>query len=163
MTTWLESQFSLTGKKALVTGSSKGIGASIAIAMAQAGADIVLVGRSEDSLKSTHDAIQKIGKSVETLICDVQSRSEISVAFKEIDQLNVDIVVNNAGSISRAPAIEATLEEWDRIIDTNHQLGIPDFTTVCKADVTKRLWSNHKYRLIVVISRRNQCSRLHSK
>jgi 2-deoxy-D-gluconate 3-dehydrogenase len=46
MTSWLESQFSLTGKKALVTGSSKGIGASIAIAMAQAGADIVLVGRS---------------------------------------------------------------------------------------------------------------------
>ena len=96
MTSWLESQFSLTGKKALVTGSSKGIGASIAIAMAQAGADIVLVGRSEDSLKSTHDAIQKTGKSVETLICDVQSRSEISEAFKNIDQLNVDIAVSFA-------------------------------------------------------------------
>jgi 2-dehydro-3-deoxy-D-gluconate 5-dehydrogenase len=119
MTSWLESQFSLTGKKALVTGSSKGIGASIAVAMAQAGADLVLVGRSEDSLKSTHDVIQKLGKSVETLICDVQSRSEISAAFKDIDHLNVDIVVNNAGSISRAPAIDASMEEWDRIIDTN--------------------------------------------
>jgi 2-deoxy-D-gluconate 3-dehydrogenase len=119
MTTWLESQFSLTGKKALVTGSSKGIGASIAIAMAQAGADLVLVGRSEESLKSTATAIEKLGKKVQLLMCDVQSRSEISEAFKEIDQLNVDIVVNNAGSISRAPAIEATLEEWDRIIDTN--------------------------------------------
>ena len=119
MTSWLESQFSLTGKKALVTGSSKGIGASIAIAMAQAGADLVLVGRSEESLKSTHDAIEKLGKSVETLICDVQSRTEISEAFKGIDQLNVDIAVNNAGSISRAPAIDATMEEWDRIIDTN--------------------------------------------
>lgn len=119
MTSWLESQFSLTGKKALVTGSSKGIGASIAVAMAQAGADLVLVGRSEDSLKSTHDVIEKLGKSVETLICDVQSRSEISAAFKDIDQLSVDIVVNNAGSISRAPAIDATMEEWDRIIDTN--------------------------------------------
>ncbi len=119
MTSWLQSQFSLTGKKALVTGSSKGIGASIAVAMAQAGADLVLVGRSEDSLKSTHDVIEKLGKSVETLICDVQSRSEISAAFKDIDQLSVDIVVNNAGSISRAPAIDATMEEWDRIIDTN--------------------------------------------
>ena len=68
MTSWLESQFSLTGKKALVTGSSKGIGAGIAIAMAQAGADLVLVGRSEESLKSTHDAIEKLGNSVETLI-----------------------------------------------------------------------------------------------
>jgi 2-deoxy-D-gluconate 3-dehydrogenase len=119
MKSWLESQFSLTGKKALVTGSSKGIGASIAIAMAQAGADLVLVGRSEDSLQSTHDAIKKLGKSVETLICDVQSRSEILAAFKDIDQLSVDIVVNNAGSISRAPAIDATMQEWDRIIDTN--------------------------------------------
>jgi 2-deoxy-D-gluconate 3-dehydrogenase len=119
MTSWLESQFSLTGKKALVTGSSKGIGASIAVAMAQAGADLVLVGRSEESLKSTHNAIEKLGKSVETLICDVQSRSEISAAFKDIDQLSVDIVVNNAGSISRAPAIDATMQEWDRIIDTN--------------------------------------------
>ena len=119
MTSWLDSQFSLAGKKALVTGSSKGIGASIAVAMAQAGADLVLVGRSEDSLKSTREAIEKLGKSVELLICDVQSRSEISAAFKDIDQLNVDIAVYNAGSISRAPAIEATMEEWDRIIDTN--------------------------------------------
>ena len=119
MASWLESQFSLAGKKALVTGSSKGIGASIAVAMAQAGADLVLVGRSEDSLKSTREAIENLGKSVELLICDVQSRSEISAAFKDIDQLNVDITVNNAGSISRAPAIEATMEEWDRIIDTN--------------------------------------------
>jgi 2-dehydro-3-deoxy-D-gluconate 5-dehydrogenase len=119
MTSWLESQFSLTGKKALVTGSSKGIGASIAVAMAQAGADLVLVGRSEESLKSTHNSIEKLGKSVETLICDVQSRSEISAAFKDIDELSVDIVVNNAGSISRAPAIDATMQEWDRIIDTN--------------------------------------------
>jgi 2-deoxy-D-gluconate 3-dehydrogenase len=87
--------------------------------MAQAGADLVLVGRSEDSLQSTHDAIKKLGKSVETLICDVQSRSEILAAFKDIDQLSVDIVVNNAGSISRAPAIDATMQEWDRIIDTN--------------------------------------------
>ena len=119
MASWLESQFSLAGKKALVTGSSKGIGASIAVAMAQAGADLVLVGRSEESLKSTREAIEKLGKSVELLICDVQSRSEISAAFKDIDQLNVDIAVNNAGAISRAPAIEATMEEWDRIIDTN--------------------------------------------
>ncbi len=50
MTNWLESQFSLTGKKALVTGASKGIGASIAIAMAQAGADVVLVGHNHPQL-----------------------------------------------------------------------------------------------------------------
>ena len=119
MTNWLESQFSLTGKKALVTGASKGIGASIAIAMAQAGADVVLVGRSQDSLSATRAAIENLGRSTESLIADVESRAQISDAFKSIDQLNVEIVVNNAGSISRAPAIDTALEDWDRIIDTN--------------------------------------------
>ena len=119
MTNWLESQFSLTGKKALVTGASKGIGASIAIAMAQAGANVVLVGRSQDSLSATRAAIENLGRSTETLIADVESRDQIAAAFKSIEQLNVEIVVNNAGSISRAPAIETSLEDWDRIIDTN--------------------------------------------
>jgi 2-deoxy-D-gluconate 3-dehydrogenase len=119
MTNWLQSQFSLTGKTALVTGASKGIGASIAIAMAQAGADVVLVGRSQDSLSATRTAIENLGRTTETLIADVESRDQISSAFKSIEQLNVEIVVNNAGSISRAPAIETSLEDWDRIIDTN--------------------------------------------
>jgi len=119
MTNWLESQFSLTGKTALVTGASKGIGASIAIAMAQAGADVVLVGRSQDSLSATRTAIENLGRTSETLIADVESRDQIAAAFKSIEQLNVEIVVNNAGSISRAPAIETSLEDWDRIIDTN--------------------------------------------
>jgi len=119
MTNWLQSQFSLTGKTALVTGASKGIGASIAIAMAQAGADVVLVGRSQDSLSATRSAIENLGRTTETLIADVESRDQIAAAFKSIEQLNVEIVVNNAGSISRAPAIETSLEDWDRIIDTN--------------------------------------------
>ena len=119
MTSWLQSQFSLTGKTALVTGASKGIGASIAIAMAQAGADVVLVGRSQDSLSATRTAIENLGRTTETLIADVESRDQIAAAFKSIEQLNVEIVVNNAGSISRAPAIETSLEDWDRIIDTN--------------------------------------------
>lgn len=119
MTNWLESQFSLIGKKALVTGASKGIGASIAIAMAQAGAEVVLVGRSQDSLSATRTTIEKLGRTTETLIADVESRAQISEAFKSIEELNVEIVVNNAGSISRAPAIETSLGDWDRIIDTN--------------------------------------------
>lgn len=119
MTNWLESQFSLTGKKALVTGASKGIGASIAVALAEAGANLVLVGRSEDSLSTTRAAVESLGRTTETLIADVESRTQISEAFKNIEQLNVEILVNNAGSISRSPAIETSLDDWDRIIDTN--------------------------------------------
>ena len=119
MTSWLESQFSLTGKKALVTGSSKGIGASIAQALAQAGADIVLVGRTKDSLEATKSAIINIGQKVEIVLCDVSSADAIKEAFSDIAALKVDILVNNAGSISRAPAVEAQMDEWNRIIDTN--------------------------------------------
>lgn len=119
MTSWLESQFSLTGKKALVTGSSKGIGASIAQALAQAGADIVLVGRTKDSLEATKSAIINIGQKVEIVLCDVSSADAIKEAFSDIAALKVDILINNAGSISRAPAAEAQMEEWNRIIDTN--------------------------------------------
>jgi 2-deoxy-D-gluconate 3-dehydrogenase len=119
MTSWLESQFSLAGKKALVTGSSKGIGASIAQALAHAGADIVLVGRTTESLEATKSAIVKIGRKVEIVVCDVSSAQAINEAFSDVAALKVDILVNNAGSISRAPAAEAQLEEWNRIIDTN--------------------------------------------
>jgi 2-deoxy-D-gluconate 3-dehydrogenase len=119
MTSWLESQFSLTGKKALVTGSSKGIGASIAQALAQAGADIVLVGRTKDSLEATKSAIINIGRKVEIVLCDVSSADAIKEAFSDIAALKVDILINNAGSISRAPAAEAQMEEWNRIIETN--------------------------------------------
>jgi 2-deoxy-D-gluconate 3-dehydrogenase len=119
MTNWLESQFSLNGKKALVTGSSKGIGASIAQALAHAGADIVLVGRTTESLEATKTAIVNIGRKVETILCDVSSNEAIKEAFENVATLKVDILINNAGSISRAPAAEAQMEEWNRIIDTN--------------------------------------------
>lgn len=119
MNSWVESQFSLNGKKALITGASKGIGASIAIALANAGAEIVLVGRSESSLESTKNEVARLGNVPKMLICDVESRAQISEAFKNIDELNVDIVVNNAGTISRAPAIDTPSTDWDRIIDIN--------------------------------------------
>jgi len=119
MTSWLETQFSLIGKKALVTGSSKGIGASIAQALAHAGADIVLVGRTNESLEATKLAIVNIGRKVEIVLCDVSSAKAIKEAFVDIADLKVDVLINNAGSISRAPAAEAQMEEWNRIIDTN--------------------------------------------
>ena len=119
MTSWLESQFSLTGKKALVTGSSKGIGAAIAQALAHAGADIVLVGRTTESLEATKTAIVNVGQKVEIVLCDVSSPEAIKEAFAGIAELEVDILINNAGSISRAPAAETEMQDWNRIIDTN--------------------------------------------
>ena len=119
MTNWLQTQFSLNGKNALVTGASKGIGAGIALALAKAGANIILVGRSQESLSNTRTIIESNGGNTQVLIADLESRSQISEAFQNIEQLNVEIVINNAGSISRSPAIETTLVDWDRIINTN--------------------------------------------
>jgi 2-deoxy-D-gluconate 3-dehydrogenase len=119
MTNWLESQFSLQGKRALVTGSSKGIGSAIAIALAQAGADLVLVGRSVESLETTRLGIEAIGKKAESLICDVSSSASIDQAFGGIAEMNIEIVINNAGTISRAPAAETAMQDWNRVIDTN--------------------------------------------
>jgi 2-deoxy-D-gluconate 3-dehydrogenase len=119
MTSWLESQFSLAGKKALVTGSSKGIGAAIAQALANAGADIVLLGRTAESLEATKSSIVNIGRKVEIVLCDVSSPEAIKEVFANIAEMNVDILINNAGSISRAPAAETEINDWHRIIDTN--------------------------------------------
>lgn len=119
MTSWLESQFSLAGKKALVTGSSKGIGAAIAQALAHAGADIVLLGRTAESLEATKSSIVNIGRKVEIVLCDVSSPEAIKEVFANIAEMNVDILINNAGSISRAPAAETEIDDWHRIIDTN--------------------------------------------
>jgi 2-deoxy-D-gluconate 3-dehydrogenase len=119
MISWLESQFSLIGKKALVTGSGKGIGAAIAQALAHAGADIVLVGRTTESLEVTKSSIVNLDRKVEIVLCDVSSPEAIKEAFANIAEMNVDILINNAGSISRAPAAETEMQDWNRIIDTN--------------------------------------------
>lgn len=119
MSDWLDSQFSLQGKIALVTGASKGIGAAIAAAMAEAGADLILLGRTSESLRHTRQSIEKLERKVTELICDVANSGQVQSAFEDVDSLGVEILVNNAGTISRAPAIETDLADWKRVIDTN--------------------------------------------
>lgn len=116
---WMEEQFSLIGKKAIVTGASKGIGANIAISLAKAGADIVLVGRSESSLSATVQSVLDQGRAFEIVITDFSRPEEIPHAFSKLNLASIDILINNAGSISRATATQVTPAEWHRILDTN--------------------------------------------
>lgn len=118
-TNWLEKNFSLAGKNALVTGASKGIGAQIAIDMALAGANLILVGRSEASLQKTSSTISEIGAKVQLAICDFSEIATSQKIFSQLSKMEIDILVNNAGSISRAPAIETKSEDWRRIIEIN--------------------------------------------
>ena len=112
--------FSLKGKVALVTGSSRGLGAGIACALAEAGATIALHG-SRAVPVATVEEVEKRGVRAIVLSGDV---SDADVCARLIEQViaelgTIDILVNNAGTIRRSPAAEHPLEDWRAVLDTN--------------------------------------------
>jgi 2-dehydro-3-deoxy-D-gluconate 5-dehydrogenase len=137
MSNWIKEQFSLTGKRALVTGASKGIGAAIAISMAKAGADLILVGRTEESLAQTAKEVESAGRRATKVLCDLSLSDEISRAFSGVDSLEVDILVNNAGTIIRGSSLELPLSEWRRIMDTNLNSAF-QLTQLCARSMVER-------------------------
>ena len=119
MSKYLESQFSLAGSRALVTGASKGIGAQIAIALASSGADLVLLGRSSESLADTKAQVVALGRNASELICDLSDPKSVAALLPKLANESVDILVNNAGIITRADAVDASLEDWNLVFQTN--------------------------------------------
>jgi NAD(P)-dependent dehydrogenase (short-subunit alcohol dehydrogenase family) len=128
------SHFDLTGKKAFVTGASRGIGQEIAVALAQAGADLALVARSEEGLASTAARVSDCGRKAFVIPADVTQQEAVAGATASaIDRLgHVDIVVNNAGGSNFAvPFLELRLPGWEKLIRLNltsamyvcHELG----------------------------------------
>ena len=113
--------FDLTGRIALVTGSSQGLGLAIARGLAQAGAAVVLNGRDEKNLAATADALRADGVKVYPAAFDVTdgAAGAAAVARAEAEFGVIDILVNNAGIQRRAPLAEMTEEQWRSVIDTN--------------------------------------------
>jgi 2-dehydro-3-deoxy-D-gluconate 5-dehydrogenase len=113
-------QFSLTGKTALVTGSSRGLGAGIAIALAQAGANVALHG-STAVPKATQQKLEAIGAKSVALVGDVADATICALLVEETVRHfgAIDILINNAGTIRRAPAAEYSDEDWRAVIDVN--------------------------------------------
>ncbi len=112
--------FQLKDKNALVTGSSRGLGAAIAIALAQAGANVGCHGRSVEG-KATSATIRQMGSKSFYLVGDM-SDADLYPALigKTVEEFgSIDILVNNAGTIRRAPAAEYPPEYWDEIISVN--------------------------------------------
>lgn len=115
-------QFKLNGKTALVTGAKRGIGKGMAIALAEAGADIVGVSASlEIEGSDVEQAVTANGRSFKGYACDFSDRSAL---YGFIEQLNadvpvIDVLVNNAGTILRAPAAEHPDEYWDKVVEVN--------------------------------------------
>jgi len=113
--------FDLTGKVALVTGSTKGLGETAAKALAKAGADVAVCGRNHADLKRVSAEIQAMGRNSAGFELDVLSKEKVK---KGIEQAlshfgRIDILVNNAGTNYRVPVLEYPEDKWDLIINTN--------------------------------------------
>lgn len=115
------SMFDLTGRTALVTGSSRGIGASIAAGLAGAGARIVLNGRDAGRLEAARAALAATGADVRAFVFDVTDAAAVSAAVEAIEAEAgpVDILVNNAGMQHRAPLQDFPLDAWRAISAAN--------------------------------------------
>jgi 2-deoxy-D-gluconate 3-dehydrogenase len=111
--------FDLSGKVAIVTGANTGIGQAIAVALAQAGADVACVGRSP--AEDTVAQIRALGRRAEIVSADLSTIEPVGrVVDETIATLGgLDILVNNAGIIRRADAVDFTEEDWDAVVDTN--------------------------------------------
>jgi 2-dehydro-3-deoxy-D-gluconate 5-dehydrogenase len=112
--------FSLAGKNALVTGSSRGLGAAIVIALAEAGANVAVHGKS-GNCDSTCSGVRALGRRAISLAGDVADPKVCSsLVQSSVEQFgSLDVLVNNAGLIRRAPAVDYSTEDWDHLIDVN--------------------------------------------
>jgi len=114
--------FRLNGKVALVTGASRGLGQAMSVALAEAGADIVGLSRTDECLE-TCQIVEKLGRRFRSVVCDLQATT--AAGFNEIvagiaaAMGRIDILVNNAGIIRRAPALEFSETDWDDVLQIN--------------------------------------------
>jgi 2-deoxy-D-gluconate 3-dehydrogenase len=115
-------QFNLSGKVALVTGCKRGIGKTMALALAQAGADIIGVSATLESEGSTvEQELNATGRTFKGYSCDFSDRKALYSFIEQVkvDFPKIDILVNNAGTILRAPTAEHSDELWDEVIEVN--------------------------------------------
>ena len=111
--------FSLEGKVAIVTGANTGLGQGMAVALAEAGADLALIGRS--SPDETVELAKKTGRKVHVIMADLGSLEPVDTIVGETKEAlgSIDILVNNAGIIKRNDSIDFTEEDWDAVMDIN--------------------------------------------
>lgn len=115
------SMFSLTGRTALVTGASSGIGRHMAHTLAQAGAHVIVAARRADKLQTLVEEIQVAGAQASAVSLDVTSAESVKACFDQIESLGLvaDIIISNAGTTVAKPALDQTEEDWNAVIDTN--------------------------------------------
>ncbi len=112
---------SLQGKRALITGGSRGIGKATAIALAKEGVELGLIARSEKSFDSIRLELTDLGATFITAVADVSQEKEVRKAVKDIENKlgNLDILINNAGVGTNGTFQELPTTEWDKVLSTN--------------------------------------------
>jgi NAD(P)-dependent dehydrogenase (short-subunit alcohol dehydrogenase family) len=115
-------RFRIDGKVALITGGARGLGRTMATALAEAGADIALCGRSKESCQEAADAIAAAtGRQVRAFAADVTKLDDVDRLTSEVEGAfgKIDILVNNAGINIRGPIQQLSEADWDAVVDTN--------------------------------------------
>ena len=113
--------FDLSGKTAIITGGSRGLGKEMAEGLAEAGANLMLCARREEWLAPTVEEFRGRGFQTESMLCDVTNEEQVQVVVeKTVEKFGkVDILINNAGISWGAKPEEMTLEKWQKVIDVN--------------------------------------------
>ena len=113
--------FDLSGRTAFITGSTRGLGQAIARGLGDAGARLVINGRSAANVAAVAAEMREAGYDVLEAAFDVVNEAEVVATFERLDikGVSVDILVNNAGIQHRQPMVELALADWQRVIDTN--------------------------------------------
>ena len=140
--------FDLSGKVAMVTGSTRGLGEVAAMALAKAGADIAICGRNKDDLKRVSTTVMETGNAAEGFHLDVTSADSVRAGVNRILQHfgKIDILVNNAGVNHRVPVLQYDEEAWDMVINTN----LKGYFLVAKAVVPQMI--EHGYGKVINMS-----------
>lgn len=114
------SLFALHGKVAAITGATRGIGHSIALALAEAGADIALLQRNPNQL-DVKEEIEKMGRKCRIIPCDLEDEKQVKEAIPTVISQcgKIDILVNNAGIQRRSPSVDFSEKDWDDVIHIN--------------------------------------------
>ena len=117
----MTASFDLTGRVALVTGASRGLGQTFARAIAAAGADVAITSRTLDSLTSFQKEIESMGRRAVPFALDVRDETSIRRTVDEAHAAfgTIDILVNNAGCNVRKKALDVTWDDWNLVLDTN--------------------------------------------
>lgn len=112
--------FGLTDKVAIITGASQGIGRTLAIALAKAGAHVAVVSRTRSALEETAVGIENLNRKVLVLPTDLRGLSQIQAMVSQVYETfgKIDILVNNAAWTATVEALEVTEAEWDQTLDT---------------------------------------------